>query len=52
MLDFHSYNYNAMKKRHPEKQSSLCFTDTDSLPFYIFTDDLDQDMSEMSDTFF
>ena len=48
MLDFH---YNTMKKRYPGKQSSLCFTDTDSLLYHIFTDDLDQDMSEMSEKF-
>lgn len=48
MLDFH---YNTIKTRYPEEQSSLCFTDTDSLLYHIFTDNLEQDMMEMSDKF-
>ena len=41
MVDFH---YNIMLKRYGVDKARLLFTDTDSLAYHIFTDDLYRDM--------
>jgi len=45
MYDFH---YNVIKKQYPDNKSKLLFTDTDSLCYNIYTEDLYNDMKENS----
>ena len=42
----HGFHYNYIKKKYPDGQSKLLFTDTDSLCYEIDTDDFFKDISQ------
>ena len=42
----HDFHYNYIKKKYPDGQSKLLFTDTDSLCYEIDTDDFIKDISQ------